>query len=217
MQIALQHKFYRTCFDRRDLFKGMISKNTGEFNPKTCTVPKYMDAVITQANGALNALPDGMFRWKPGNYVGDGFEIFVEALIKLMGLHPDIGVADYVPQPGLDNGVDGVGKSILGLHTFTVQAKYRPRDDIELSAAKDRLDSFFSSSIIHHGIQPKWNAAGEWDGERQMLVITTAAGIAEYTENTKFKGSMRCLRAKWFSDNINGNTAFWKQFHDLMI
>ena len=217
MQIALQHKFYNICFDRRDLFKGMISKNTGDFNPNTCSVAAYMKMVISQANGPLNALSDGMFRWEPSKYVGDGFEIFVEALIKTMGLHTDIGVADYVPQPGKDNGVDGAGKGILDLQTVTVQAKYRPREDALLAAGKDRLDSFFSSSVVHHGISPKWAEDGKFIGQKPMLVITTAKDLTRYTKEEKFKGSMRCVGSVWLGNKIDGNTAFWKQFHDLMI
>jgi hypothetical protein len=163
-------------------------------------------------------LPENALRWDSNKYVGDGFEIFVEALVKLMGLHPDIGVTDYVPQPGNDNGVDGVGKGILDLRTVTVQAKYRPREDALLTAGKDRLDSFFTESVgKNFKIKLDWDENDKLIGQKPMLVITTAAGLNSYTRDEKFHGVVRCIGAPWLKDNINGNTAFWKQFHNLMI
>lgn len=211
MNITLQHKFHTWCPDKAGLFSGMITK--GEFNPNTCKVSTYMKAVCNQSEKPENAL-----RWDPNKYVGDGFEVFVETLIKLMGLHPDIGIADYIPQPGNDNGVDGVGKGILDLRTVTVQAKYRPREDALLSAGKDRLDSFFTESVgKNFRIKLDWDEQDKLIGQKPMLVVTTAAGLNDYTRDEKFHGVVRCIGSKWLNDNINGNTAFWKQFHDLMV
>lgn len=212
MNINLQHKFHIWCPDKAALFAGMISKNTGTFNPNSCTVANYMKAVCKQAE-----LPDNKIRWDSNKFVGDGFEVFVEALIKLMGLHPDIGVSDYIPQPGNDNGVDGVGKGILDLRTVTVQAKYRPREDTLLSAGKDRLDSFFAESVgKNFKVKLEWDEQDRLIGQKPMLVITTAEGLNQYTKDEKFHGVVRCIGSKWLHNNIDGNTAFWKQFHNLM-
>ena len=213
MQIKLEHKFHSWCPDKEGLFAGMTSKSTGEILPSSCTVQNYMRAVCKQAD-----LPDNALRWPSGKFVGDGFEILVEAIIKLMGLHPDIGITEYTPQPGNDNGVDGVGKGILDLRTVTVQAKYRPREDALLSAGKDRLDSFFAESVgMTFKVRLEWDEQDRLIGQKPMLVITTAADIHHYTKDQKFHGVVRCLGSKWLSENINGNTAFWKQFRALMI
>lgn len=213
MQITLHHKFATWCPDKRALFTPMISKATGEFNPNTCKVSTYMRAVCKQADD-----PENSVRWDSGKFVGDGFEVFVEALIKLIGLHPDIGITDYIPQPGNDNGVDGVGKGILDLRTVTVQAKYRPREDVLLSAGKDRLDSFFAESVNKNfRVKLDWDNNGNLIGQKPMLVVTTAAGLNEYTKDEKFHGVVRCIGSKWLSDNINGNVAFWRQFYSLMV
>lgn len=180
--------------------------------PNACSVSRYMRAVCKQAE-----LPENVLRWDQNKFVGDGFEIFVESLIKLMGLHPDIGVSSYVPQPGKDNGVDGVGKGILDLRTITVQAKYRPREDILLSAGKDRLDSFVTESMLGHGIRVERDENNKLIGQKPMLVVTTAAGLSDYTKDEKFYGVVRCIGSGWLKLNIDGNVAFWKQFHDLMI
>jgi len=211
VNIKLEHNFRTWCPDKRGLFVGMISK--GAINPNMCDVAAYMKAVCKQS-----VMPENAQRWDPNKYVGDGFEVFVEALIKLMGLHPDIGVADYIPQPGNDNGVDGVGKGILDLRTITIQAKYRPREDALLSAGKDRLDSFFTESVgKNFRIKLDWDENDKLIGQKPMLVVTTAAGLNDYTRDEKFHGVVRCLNSKDLNRMVGGNTAFWKQFHDLMI
>jgi hypothetical protein len=204
VNITLNHPFKVYCHDKRILFAGMIGKD-GKFDAKKCTIDKFMKAVCDQADNRapeIAALRDG------SKHVGDGFEIFVEAMIKLMSCDPRIGIYEYEPQTKRDMGVDGAGVGYDNL-SATVQAKYRPNSESLLTAGKDRLDSFVTESFIRFNIVK--------GGNKNMLVVTTAAGLHQITKDEKFGGLVRCIGKDQLDKLTKGNTSFWKKFHDLMI
>lgn len=219
MSIKLNHIFRTQCFNRDDLFSSMdkVVKGTpvkGEMIASKCTVFNYMESVKAQANGKSNILPNGFNRFDPDKYIGNGFEILVECIIKVMGTHPAIGIVEYEPISKNDNGVDGLGKCVHDMKPSAVQAKYRSNPYDLLSANRDCLSMFFTNSYLHHNVEAY--PGGPKSNPRKMLVITTSNGLANHTNEEVFQNNVRCLGNKWLGKNIDGNLAFWIAFRNTM-
>jgi hypothetical protein len=216
MSINLNHIFHAQCFDRVALFSSMdkVVKGVPSMVANKCTVTNYMERVKEQAHGKANEISNGLTRFDPDKYIGNGFEILVECIVKFMGGHPAIGIVDYEPISKNDNGVDGVGKCIYDMQTSTVQAKYRSNPYELLSADRDRLSMFFTNSTLHHGVKPIPDGP---DGKlRKMLVITSSNGLAHHTKEVIFRNNIRCLGNEWLKQIIDGNLAFWLTFRNAM-
>lgn len=199
MQVSLNHRFKTYCPNPDGLFSKMKDEE-GTFIPKKCSIENYMKRVIEQADNPTNKLNWGEM------YVGDGFEVFTEALIKLMGYHPHIGITEYVPHPKRDMGVDGAGKGLDG-KPATVQVKHRadPRH-LLVGGGDDRLDSYFGESVSTFKVSI--------EGHRNLLVVTTGSDIHPVIRE-KYP-QMRCIGREQINDLTKGNVAFWSKFNDMM-
>ena len=142
-------------------------------------------------------------RYNPLLYIGDGFELFVEALIKLSPIDNRIGISHYENISSLyaiDTGVDGVGVGIDN-KPATVQAKYRSNSAQLLSANIDHLSNFVYASIAKYGVDPA--------SKTNMLIITTAEGLHYFTDNEMFENKIRCIGNKHLKELVDNNFLFW--------
>lgn len=146
-------------------------------------------------------------RYDPDKYKGDGFELFVEALIKLSPIDNRIGIGNYeVIQEGNDTGVDGYGIGIDGKKA-SVQVKFRSDNTENLTANKDHLSNFVMTSIFE-GVDK--------DSKNNMLIITTANGLHHYTDNEMFRNKVRCLGYNELRALVDNNVLFWDKFRNLL-
>lgn len=164
------------------------------------TLSGFIDQVISNCDKASN-------RYDPKTFMGDAFELLVEALCKSMGMTPQIGITDYkVVDIAEDYGVDGVGIGNDG-NVATVQVKFRGHDynynKKELIATKDGLVNFAWTSVAHYGVPV--------DTKTNMLVVTTAKGMygPSADVNGMLRGKVRCLGYKELSKLIDKNKPFW--------
>ena len=146
-------------------------------------------------------------RYDPDKYKGDGFELFVEALIKLSPVDNRIGIAQYKPVDDIDTGADGIGIGIDG-KIATVQVKYRGNNTTLLTANTDHLSNFVMTSLLKYGVEPTTKT--------NMLIITTAAGLHYFTDNEMFLKQVRCIGYQQLRELVDNNINFWNEFRKLI-
>lgn len=187
----MKHHFAHTCYDIDALFD----------------VPKKYEGTAMHLKWFMANLecqskeqPD-MF--DPNDYVGDGFEAFVEALVLTMGFDRGIQMKGYQPgKPGDDMGVDGFGYGTDG-EIHTVQAKYRSNTMNLLTANKDHISNFVAHSLAHY------NA-------KHMTLITTAEGLHNVVAESMYAGKVFVLGYKELCRMTDGNSMFWQEFRDML-
>lgn len=146
-------------------------------------------------------------RYDPDKYKGDGFELFVEALIKLSPVDNRIAIAKYVPVTSDDTGVDGIGIGIDG-KPATVQVKYRSNNTQMLTANQDHLSNFVVASVLKHNVDSATKT--------NMLIITTADGLHYFTDNEMFLNRVRCIGYQQLRELVDNNILFWDAFRTLV-
>jgi len=194
MQIAIRHPFIHQAHDLGGLIGGCRKVST------------FMSRLERQAK----QFPD---RYDPEKYKGDGFEFLAEAMIKLMGTHPAIGIAEYEVVLGdEDCGVDGVGKGVR-TQTVTVQVKYRGKTDSVLTANKDHLSNFTSYSQMRYRV----DVFPENKAEKNMVIFTTADSLHHFTKEKMFLDAVRCIGYKDLRKMLDNNLIFWEQLEQLSV
>lgn len=186
--LTLKHRFANQCYSVDKLLKDTTKLST------------FMRKLEKQAEED----PD---RWDRDTYVGDGFECFVEALIKLSPVDKRINIMNYQPQLGVDMGIDGVGYGHDG-QAHTVQCKYRSNVISVLTANKDHISNFVSQSAMRYNISKEYG---------HMTVFTTAKTLHEEINREMYGDKVRTLGYNELSKLVDGNLGFWAQFRDAIM
>jgi hypothetical protein len=187
----MKHHFAHTCYDIDALFV-VPKKHEG-----TAMHLKWFMANLERQS---KEQPD-MF--EPNDYVGDGFEAFVESLLLQLGTHQCLQMKDYHPgNPGEDMGVDGYGYGKDG-EVHTVQAKYRSNTMDLLTANKDHISNFVAHSLAHY------NA-------KHMTLITTADGLHNVISESMYAGQVRTIGYQQLCQLVDANGMFWQDFRDML-
>lgn len=186
--ITIEHRFKNQCYSVDKLLDG------------TTKLSQFMSKLEKQAV----LYPDN---WDRDTYVGDGFECFVEALIKLSPIDKRINICNYAVQPGIDMGVDGVGYGHDG-EVHTVQVKYRSNQTQVLTANKDNISNFVSQSAMKYGVSLNHG---------HMTIFTTADKLHEEVNEHMYMDKVRTLGYKEIRKLVDGNLAFWTQFRDAIM
>jgi hypothetical protein len=152
-------------------------------------------------------------------YVGDGFELLVELLIKSHCCDKRIGISNYVPVQDNDNGVDGYGINIDGSNC-AIQVKFRGDTNSLLTATEAHLDSFVGESQNKmRGLYCEMVYDNEEDKDKwpRHFIFTTAKGLHNYTEDEKFFG-YRIVVFGWeqMKSFLDNNHLFWKWCLDVL-
>lgn len=188
MEITLTHSFINKCYNLKELLTDCYKVST------------FCNRLEKQSI----LFPD---RQNPDTYKGDGFELFVEALIKLHPCDNRIGIGNYQVNTNLDTGVDGRGIGIDG-KPATVQVKYRSNSMSTLTANNDHLSNFVMTSLLTENVDKETNT--------NMLIITTAAGLHHFTDNEMFLNKVRCIGYNQLRELVDNNILFWNEFRKLL-
>ena len=188
MEIKLEHHFVNTCHDIKGLLKDV----------------KKISTFITRLERQSILHPN---RYDPEVYKGDGLELFTEALIKLSPIDNRIGIGDYQVEKGQDTGVDGFGIGIDG-KPATVQVKFRSNNEQQLTANADHLSNFAFASQNRYGV--------EISSTKNMLIVTTAAGLHYFTESEMLLNKVRVLGRETLRELVDNNVLFWNNFRKLV-
>ena len=143
--------------------------------------------------------------FEPHTYFGDGFEAFVEVLIKNSPIDPRIYIRDYQPIAGgkgtpLDMGVDGFGYGPNG-EVHTVQCKARSNPEGVLTANRDHISNFVAHS------QTKYKTD-------HMTIFTTAKDLHQELNEQMYMGLVRTIGINDIRQLVDKNENFWRIFRD---
>jgi hypothetical protein len=185
--MMLTHRFRSECYDLRGLLDNCQ------------TIDEFCRRLVMQADTGTG--PTGQI--DPNTYRGDGLEYFTEALIKMNGKHPDIGITDYHTITRDDIGVDGVGFGANG-YPATVQVKFRSNNFKRLTANEDHLTNFLGASQNYYGVR--------LEDRKNMLIVTTAKGLNFFTDEKMLSGKVRCLGIGAIKKIVDNNYGFWDTF-----
>ena len=146
--------------------------------------------------------------WNPLTYRGDGFEAFVEVLIKYSPIDKRINIVNYSPWDvkvhGDDMGVDGLGVSHNG-NPHTVQMKFRSNVERELTANEDHISNFVAKSLsMHQGVAV------------DMTIFTTGKDLMESVNEGMYHGQVRTLGYRDLTKLVDKNPPFWSAFRAEM-
>ena len=175
--------------------------NLSELFENVKTLSQFMKKLEKQAAQD----PD---RYPSHKYLGDGWEFFVEALIKTHQYDNRVGISNYEPVTNNDNGVDGYGINICG-KVCAVQPKYRTSVSSRLTASNDSLDSFITESILAKEIIP--------DKQYRHFIFTTAKGLHHYTDHEKYRGKVKCFGYDEIRSLVDNNLHFWNFVRDQVL
>ena len=165
---------------------------------------KKLSTFITRLERQSILFPD---RYDPDKYKGDGFELFVEILLKLSPIDNRLGISDYHVETGLDTGVDGYGIGIDG-KPATVQVKFRANSQTLLTANKDHLSNFVMSSLMKYNVDK--------ETKTNMLIITTANGLHYFTDHQMFQKQVKCIGYNELRELVDNNIIFWDKFREVI-
>lgn len=150
-------------------------------------------------------------RYDINKYLGDGFEFFVEVLLKTHYCDNRIGITEYKPIQENDNGVDGIGYNLSGKPS-AIQIKFRSNKNTVLTNNEDNLSNLIMWSAIQHKIYPIENL----NEVPQHYVITTAKGLHHYTDQEVYKGKVKCIGYDELRSMLDNNLSFWNQCRILI-
>jgi len=142
------------------------------------------------------------FNYPRDQYVGDGFEFFIEALLTLMPHDNRIGVSNYEPVQTNDNGCDGLGINLEG-KKCAIQIKYRGNKGSVLTSG-DKIAHLVTDAQFNHQIVDNPNSPIP-----VFYIFTTAKGLHHYTDSEFFKGRVRCLGYNEIKSLVDSNIPFW--------
>ena len=184
------------------LFKSKAHDIKGLFE-KTNKLSTFMNKL--QKQSVLK--PD---RYDPDKYVGDGFEMLIEILIKSHAYDNRFGLTDYHPIQVNDNGVDGVGYNISG-EKSVVQIKFRSKTDSVLTATSDHLDSMVTEGMVTHDV-----ILEKKKPVKRHFIFTTAKDLHHYTNDIKFQKTVKCVGYDDLRGLLDNNISFWNLCRELI-
>ncbi len=184
----LKHLFITKCHNLVELFE-------------VTTLKDFMKILEQQAK--LDPL-----RYDTLKYLGDGFELFIEVFIELLGCDNRIGLIDYEPNQGQDNGVDGTAFNI-NLEKSVIQIKYRSNNQTLLSSNKDHLANLFSDGMLNFDVVADKKSF-------KHFIFTTAKGLHFYTDSEMFKGKVKCFGYNEISSLVDNNLPYWTKAKQLL-
>jgi hypothetical protein len=174
------------------------------FTDKVNTLNKFMKSLEKQS------LIDPL-RYNTQDYLGDGFEFFIELLLHLHPVDNRLGVYNYQPVPSSkDKGIDGIGVNIK-MEPCAVQIKYRSNTTYILTANVDHLSNFISESMNRQIIYDFENSKNY-----RHFIFTTAKGLHHYTESEMYEKHVKCFGYKELRSLVDNNLPFWNKVREIV-
>jgi len=200
----------------------MIIKHSFATEPEAI---KLFDGVekLSQFKSRLQKLSDTLPKSNPNEWdmhsdpqenknavLGDGFELFCELLVLHMGIHPHIGLANYIPISAMkkdDEGCDAFAMNIKS-EKSAVQCKYRSDPNYLLTANEDHLMNFGYESYLE-GIESKNQKT------KRLFIITTAKDLHHHTVK-KFRDNVFVINNNTIRALVDNNIIFWRSCEEKL-
>lgn len=168
----------------------------------------------------LRKLPEEVYRlksvyvnsWSEEKIMGDCFEWFGEAFLKILGIDGRIGITDYHPISAYeDEGTDGVGIG-MNLLPAAIQFKYKSNHTDRLTNNADHLGNFTTDAFTERGVSVTTTKL-----DSNLTIITTAQGLHQYS--SEHGPAKHCRVIAW--DDLNFLTfdhkIFWDKFREIAL
>ena len=203
MIVQLTHPFLWRCKNWQPLLNNCIKFNT------FCSRLEKQAVTLFPIEGAETEEERKCKLDRINKYKGEGFEIFVEAMIRLFPCDKRLGLIEgYNNDIRQDVGVDGFGICGYNQKPMTVQCKYR-QHDWELTANQDHLTNFTSASMLHYGVD---QVTDPITGKCNMLIISSADSLSFFTDHEMFGEKVYAFCRKEIRALVDNNPTFWKYF-----
>lgn len=193
MNIALTHAFLTIC-------------HGGKYNlEELCTGNRKISEYVSKLKKQANYHPT---RNSPAKFIGDGFEMLIEALIKLSPVDNRLGISDYKNAPYDEAGIDGYGIGSNG-RPAAVQIKFKSDHEYLLTETKDNMAGFLSvaQSSDYDVIRD--------DFSTNLLVITYGEGLHHKTIEQFFRDGVKVIGRDGLRNMVDNNVVFWDKFVEL--
>jgi hypothetical protein len=143
--------------------------------------------------------------------LGDGFELFAELLVSLLGNHRHVGLSEYTPiNPSEDRGIDAFANNILG-ELSAVQIKFSADPTHEYSPSNSNLPSFINEAAFTlKGVD--WTIVSD---VKRLFFITSGNGI-DWVGKNKWGSRIWVINGKGISQLVDGNMIFWNKCVELL-
>lgn len=207
MIVSLSHSFLWHCQS-----PNLLLEDCSKFNAYCNKLEKQADALYPiNPNDSEEEIK---IKIKAINkYKGDGFELFVEAMIRLFPCDKRLhAIQDYEVITGQDRGIDGHGISGVNDKPITVQCKYRQANYV-LTANRDHLSNFTQSSMFYFGVDQKPDASGKCN----MIIVSSAESLNFFTDNEMFGNMVHAFCRDAIRSLVDNNLSFWKYFRESWI
>jgi len=208
--VKLTHPFLRRCIDPIGLLKECSKFSTFAY--------RLEKQAIKKATGGDGEIDDDILN----KYKGDGFELFVEMLVRIFGGDMLIGIdpeSYELIDSEDDYGVDSVGLGTNG-KIHTIQIKYR-QANYELTANKDHLTNFRSLSTMSKeaggfGVDPNEKCQLKNGRDRikdtcNMTIIHCGKKI-HYDVKEHMLSDVREVNRSDIRRRVDDNGIFWNSF-----
>ena len=182
--MEIDHKFKFISTDLYELFDGVD------------TLGKFEYRLEKQAKNHSD-------RYDPNDYLGDGFEFFVEMLYKIQPFNILLGeVSGYhlLPTYVEDKGLDALCYNKAGFLSG-VQIKYKSKKDSVLTSNKDKLANGTNQAQDEFEIHSS-------DECSTYYIITNCKGLHHHTEN-KMLTRAKCISREDIKLAVDKNIPFW--------
>lgn len=214
MLVKLTHPFLWRCkdpasllanLDKFNTFCSRLEKQAADLNP----VDEKMSEDEKKAQyDAIN------------KYKGDGFELFVEAMIRLFPCDKRLGLIEDYKNDDIrtDVGVDGHGISGYNQKPITVQVKYR-QHDWKLTANQDHLNNFVAASLLggKDGRYKVDQVPDSTTGKCNMIIITSGESLNFFTDHEMFDSMVYAFCRNDIRALVDNNPTFWKSFAESWV
>jgi hypothetical protein len=148
--------------------------------------------------------------------VGDAFEVFGEFLIKHKRTDDRFMISKY-GIPSCDNGIDGEGiDAKTGVSVFVQFKCYQEFDHTTGKPVRligKQLDTFQAECF--HVLRERFPNGHVQPGWPRMLVITSAMGMNSYTQETKYRGLVKCHGIEDLRQ-LTDSPDFWEEFRTAL-
>lgn len=149
--------------------------------------------------------------WIPEKIIGDSFEWFGEAFIKILGNDSRIGITDYRPiPPSDDEGCDGVGIG-MNLLPAGVQFKEKGNPTHFVKNNDDHLGNFTDDAAGTYGV----NLMTTTPNDSNLTLITSGAGLHPYSATHGPGKRCRVINYTHLVMMLYKHQIFWNEFKKL--
>jgi hypothetical protein len=188
-ETIIEHDFIFKYDGTLKVFDGVSTLNgfLDNLEKQSCKNPLYVDTV---------------------KYIEEGFEAFVEILIKLRPVNGRIGITDYEPTGRLKNTIAGTGINSFG-ETVLIHTKYQSKLVKQLANYKSwcepLLAAYIFDGVNNHHVRPEI----EVFSKRKFLIFTTSETAHFYRDLEFFEGVVATYGRTYIKDLVDGNKPFW--------